>query len=35
MANFKVQTDGSHGAYTHLSKSATLVATDLIQELKS
>ena len=32
---FKVQTDGSHGAYTHLSKSATLVATDLIQELKS
>ena len=32
---FKIQTDGSHGAYTHLSKSATLVATDLIQELKS
>ena len=32
---FKIQTEGSHGAYTHLSKSATLVATDLIQELKS
>ena len=32
---FKVQTNGSHGAYTHLSKSATLVATNLIQELKS
>ena len=32
---FKVRTDGSHGAYTHLSKSATLVATDIIQELKS
>ena len=32
---FKIQTGGSHGAYTHLSKSATLVATDLIQELKS
>ena len=32
---FKIRTDGSHGAYTHLSKSATLIATDLIKELQT
>ena len=32
---FKIQTDGSHGAYTHLSKSATRVAANLIKRLES
>ena len=32
---FKVQTEGSHGAYTHLSKSANRVAANLIKRLES
>ena len=32
---FRIRTAGSHGAYTHLSKSATRVATNLIKRLES
>ena len=32
--NFKIKTEGSHGAYTHLSKSATIVAASLIKNLE-
>ena len=32
--NFTIQTAGSHGAYTHLSKSATRIAVALINDLE-
>ena len=33
--NFTVRTDGAHGAYTHLSPSATRLAVDLIKDLEA